>query len=752
MAPSRMIVVLDFLLAACCTIPLEAGDTLFHSTAYTVTRNGVVEGRYEARAVSGAELQSTYKSAYGRLNNRTTTDASPDRVADSVRVWKQSRDLSRHPKYTSPEMLGNALYALSLEEMELDVRADGAFIAGEMWPGVWTRDVSYSILLSLAAIAPDASKTTLMAKVKDGKIIQDTGTGGSWPVSSDRMVWAIAAWEVYCVTGDKTWLAQAYKIILRSAQDDLLTLRDPETGLFCGESSFLDWREQTYPRWMDPKDIYRSKNLGTNAVHYETWRILARMSAALGHATTPYDRTADGIRRGMNTRLWQEAKGYYGQYLYGRNAMSLSSRAEGLGEALSILFDVAPASKQKSILSHMPVTVYGVPCIDPQIPNIPPYHNNAVWPFVEAFRGWASAKTRHAASAAHSIAAIWRASALYLTNKENLVAATGDFKGTEINSNRQLWSVAGNLAVVYRMLFGMSFAPEGLRLAPFVPKEFGGERTLENFRYRNSILAIIVRGSGSRIASVTMDGRRISRAFVSGSISGTHRIVITLDDKSVASAPLNIVKAVFAPETPIASLSGSLLTWNRIGSASAYRVYKDGRRAAEIRDTCFTVRPEEGASEYQVEAVDAASIASFLSEPRVVVPERAIARYPVAGDSLFVRLDINTSRTFAQTFTVPENGTYAIDFLYANGNGPINTDNKCALRTLAIDAARAGTIVMPQRGVDAWNDWGYTNPIRLKLGKGAHRLALDYRPSDENMNGTANTALIREIRLTRLVP
>ena len=51
-------------------------------------------------------------------------------------------------------------------------------------------------------------------------------------------------------------------------EDDTENVYDPVTGLVKGESSFLDWREQTYPKWMQPADIYESENLGTNAVHY----------------------------------------------------------------------------------------------------------------------------------------------------------------------------------------------------------------------------------------------------------------------------------------------------------------------------------------------------------------------------------------------------------------------------------------------------------------------------------------------------
>lgn len=41
---------------------------------------------------------------------------------------------------------------------------------------------------------------------------------------------------------------------------------------------------------------------------------------------------------------------------------------------------------------------------------------------------------------------------------------------------------------------------------------------------------------------------------------------------------------------------------------------------------------------------------------------------------------LNSNITFE--VEVPTSGTYYIDIRYANGNGPINTENKCAIRTL----------------------------------------------------------------------
>ena len=170
---------------------------------------------------------------------------------------------------------------------------------------MWTRDVSLSTVLALAIVAPDATRRSLMAKVDSaGRIIQDTGTGGSWPISSDRMVWTLAAWEVYAATGDSAWLRSSYAIIRRSAEADLHAVRDETSGLFAGESSFEDWREQSYPRWMQPADIYRSQNLGTNAIHFAAYRVLGAMARALGEPSARWDSTATGIQQAMTKLLW----------------------------------------------------------------------------------------------------------------------------------------------------------------------------------------------------------------------------------------------------------------------------------------------------------------------------------------------------------------------------------------------------------------------------------------------------------------
>jgi hypothetical protein len=87
------------------------------------------------------------------------------------------------------------------------------FETGEKWHYVWTRDLSYAADLGLGMLDPQRVRNSLLFKLsgyRDGvtkapqaagsddglQIIQDTGSGGSWPVSTDRVTWAFGAEEV----------------------------------------------------------------------------------------------------------------------------------------------------------------------------------------------------------------------------------------------------------------------------------------------------------------------------------------------------------------------------------------------------------------------------------------------------------------------------------------------------------------------------------------------------------------------------
>ena len=725
---------------------------IVETNAYRWHGDTITQGEYMATAPGRFEIISTYS-------------AQPGYGFPIEKKWKLKNDISAYPQLETPNTLHTAIYNMGLDEMINAVEPDTTLRTGKEWGGVWTRDVSYSILLSMAYLQPEASKISLMKKVNpEGVIIQDTGSGGAWPVSSDRMIWAVAAYELYKVTGDRKWLEYIYPIIKKSVDDDALTVAAPD-GLVKGETSFIDWREQSYPRWMQTADIYQSEALGTSIVHAQALQVLADIAAELGKGkeASEYGARAEAIRKAVNDKLWLDDKGYYAMYNYGRTASILNPRAETLGESLAILYDVASPERARSITENNPTTPFGAAIFFPQIADIPPYHNNALWPWVGAYWAMANAKALNEAGTLEAIGAVFRPAALFATNKENFVLDNGDI-ATQLNSSNMLWCLAGNIAITHRILFGIRFEKDGLAFAPFVPKALAADRTLTNFRYRRATLDITVKGYGSEIKSFTLNGKE-HKPFIPADIKGNNKIVITMADNDVAPLRVNRTRNVKAPLTPVAWFEGNTLNWNPIEYIGKYIVLRDGKPVAETHSTAFeAVVP----GEYQIIGVSREGIQSFASEPRsnrekIIVempgevaeavsseisyrPEKGIMGYHGAG---FREID-RSSAPVNIPVEVPADGTYAIYLRYANGNGPVNTENKCAIRTISVDGKRAGIVVLPQRGVANWNDWGNSNVLEFPLTAGKHTVTIDFRPENNNMNINTNHALVDEIVLEKL--
>ncbi len=719
---------------------------LYRNATFVVKADMVSEGKFLARVKSANEIVSDYL--------KTSEIAKGE--APKLRTWTLTKDISTLPQFESDLPIANAMYNLSLEEMLLDIRPDSAFMAGKEWEGVWTRDISYSIFLSLAMLKPENAKISLMKKVQNGMIIQDTGTGGSYPVSTDRMTWALAAYEVYVVTGDKTWLRQAFDIIKKSAEADQKVALDKTTGLFLGESSFLDWREQTYPKWMEPKDIYNSTCLGTNAVHFQTYRILEKMASELGENGAIYKQLAENIKSAINRLFWIENKKYYGQFRYGGVFQTLSDKSEALGEALTVLFDIAPTDRKKLVLANTPVLNYGIPCIYPQIAGIDNYHNNGIWSFVQSFWNWAAAKGGNEMAVQHGIAALYRQTALFLTNKENMVAETGNFDGTVINSDRQLWSVAGNLATVYRIFLGMDFQPNKLVFSPFVPKSFDGLKIVRNFSYRQASLNITVKGYGNKIKKFTINGTESQKFEIDATAKGKQDIVIELTNTDFLPSNINLVENKTSPITPRMNKVQQELIWETIQGAYMYEVFQNGKLLSQVvGKQSMPLPPAKTYCEYQVRAISLAGVPSFLSMPfavpiveeTAVIVDRSSLDPTTPPDGM---LFSQQGQVLELETTIKVKGRYAFELYYSNTEGPINTDNKCAMRTLLMNDKEVGTMVMPQRGQTNDVNYGYSNAVILDLVPNTYKFSLVFLEQNKNMNGFVNTAIIQKGRLRKI--
>ena len=717
-------------------------QTIYKNSEYQWKGNQFIQGKFKATAKSATDIVSNYVETEW---NSPAPNFMPDIDPGIDREhWTLKRDSSHLPNYTSSLTIDNALFNMSLEESELAIEPDSTYRTGVYWGGVWTRDVSYSILHSLAQICPEVSMKSLRAKVNDNnRIIQDTGTGGAWPCSTDRVTWVLAAWECYLVTGSQEWLDFIYPVIKNTLEDDRIVAYDPDTQLMRGETSWLDWREQEYPMWADPKDIYRSEAMGTTAVHFRATQILAEICRLQGQPALAkkYDGWANELKEGMNRNLWNEEMGLYAIYLYGRNHLVQHPQMEILGESFAVLWDIASPERQRRISQSMVSEPFGTPDFYPNLKDQYPYHNDAMWPFTQGYWMKAQAKAGNEQGVLHAISSIYRLAAFTLTNLENMVIYSGCEKGLPINSPRQLWGVAADIGIVPNIYFGISYALDGIHFSPFVPKTLKAERHLQNFKYRNAVLDIKISGFGNQIKSFRLDGVESIPLFPA-SLSGEHTIEIILDNRQPEAIDMVLQENQYQPLTPNARIEGSLLKWDAVENIDSYIIIKDGKDWKTLSATTLT-HPLDSDGESAVVAKGTNGWRSYMSEPlsyyqevKTYTVNRKISR----RENIIITIPIE----------VATSGLHAIDWRYANGNGPINTENKCATRVLTVDGQVAGVSVFPHRGTDEWNNWGWSNATIVNLNKGKHIVTLEFCDTVENMNIHVNEALLDQMRVTKL--
>ena len=313
------------------------------------------------------------------------------------------------------------------------------------------------------------------------------------------------------------------------------------------------------------------------------------------------------------------------------------------------------------------------------------------------------------------------------------------------------------------MLFrSIRFEENGLHFEPFIPKVMAATRKLNNFSYRKAILDIELTGYGNRIASFMLDGKVQKANIVPTGLTGKHVLKIKLANNDVEKQSINLVRNESTPLTPMPVVENGKLSWPAIEGAIRYQLLKNGQLWNETTAAFFQVSSTES-GEFQVLAIDTNAISSFASEPVQIYPDSAIKVYEVEkflppstlsyhgfSGTGFVEISRTVNREAGMEVEIPVDGFYAIDWRYANGNGPTNTENKCAIRTLFIDQTRCGAQIFPQRGIGEWSNWGYSNSIKIWMKKGTHTLKLVFMPENENMNIEINQAMLDYVRVVKI--
>jgi hypothetical protein len=722
--------------------------------------------------------------------------------------------------------LFDALYRLALDEARqnsvaairdfafndgADLRCPegGCFETGRKWNYVWTRDTAYASNLGLGWIDPVRAMNSLAFKLsprRDGsapEIVQDTGTGGSYPISTDRAVWALGAGEILKhLYGDARarFRDRALEAAKNTIEHDRKVVFDASDGLYRGEQSFLDWREQTYPAWTVPDTVHlgMGKALSTNLAHLaliDLARELAVETADTATSATMAARASE-LRRAIARRFWLEGEHALATYTSTELDPSAVRRFDLLGTSLAVLLDAVTPEQARDAIAHYPTLAYGPPVVFPEEQHVAIYHNRAIWPFVTAYWARAARKVRNDAAFDRAALSLVRGAALNLSNMENLEVESGRpwvdegaTSGPVVNSQRQLWSVAGYVGTVVSGLFGVEAEPGGVRVAPFVTAGlhaslFGGHATalaINDLPLRGRRISVVVRlpqaaGRGAyRITRVTLNGVPYRGDVIADEDLRDRNLVdveLAAGDSSSTVAVIDGAdwKKLYAPRTPsirsLTEASGKLALSFDFGGEDTrdltYDVYRDGARVATRSATegawidSDTSGAETPSHCYAIEArFRSTGNASHHSAPVCFWGSgRVTSVYPDAFEMRGGRFTDEYGRRFymdwgdpghslAATFTANRTGAHLVQAIYGNGGGPINTGITCVVKHVTvIDVATGerrgeGYLRMPQRG--AWSSWGDSSFVRAELVAGRrYRVVLDHDDASINMSGFAH--------------
>lgn len=669
-----------------------------------------------------------------------------DLVVKIDRAFEKRPITDTLPQYHSDQPLIDALYAMAIQEIS----------ATEHF-----HDIAYSTYLSLASIIPAKALAQLESQIKDTPhgyiILQKDGTGGSWPVTTDRVAWAMAIWEIYKTTGDKTILPRALHAIENTLNCDMRAAWDDRYKLMHGEMTHAETGPSGYPSWMQPVDIYESMSLGTNAMFAKAFNARDSIWNEIGDKNfTPMWIGIDKeIANSLNTNLWIPKSSFYGQYLYGGFYPVLSQANDNLGQALAIIFDIANPEMAKSIISNTPYAAYG---ISPVFPLHCDSASCSNWnPVTQAFWNIASAKARNMHAVEKGLAAALRGGAIYAAATNPHFKLTGNKNALPSGLS---WSSAGMAAIIHRVIMGMDFTAHAIRFNPIVPNSLPGEKTLSGFKYRNADITVKLYGTGESVKTFTVNGVPQSDYSLSDTVTGKVTIEITMDNRPPGQSRINNSQQRHMPPMPVIqwTSSDSGIIRNHTEGIT-YMTFLNGSFIEEISTDTVSFNPPEGYSTMEIVPVSDKLYSGFMNKPHEHISPDAVTIIPSSkmsktGTALindrrrasrFVEstVDYNTALYF--NVYVKDGGDYLFDVSYANGSGPVTDGDKCAIRMLYIDGAEAGPIVMPQRGT--WEETGFSNMIHIRLKSGVNHLVL--RHDIDNMNCCANTTLIEYARIIR---
>lgn len=297
--------------------------------------------------------------------------------------------------------------------------------------------------------------------------------------------------------------------------------------------------------------------LSTNCINYQAYLVAAEMQEELG---LPVDTALAGkagrLKNAINKHFWREDAGIY-RYLV--DPFGGSDQQEGFGNAFAVLFGIANREQADRIFQNMHITPQGIPINWPVYPRYASRdgstygnHNATVWPPIlgvwaevsalegrkdlfsnelkkhadrgcifnqfaevyhpitgEPYGGIQEGRTARAGMGLRAFIAA-RLGGDGEATPEALEELFPEVKGKEgINQwqycSRNTFSSTAYLRMVLNGLCGMKLDTGGITFRPKIPEGMGPVDVYD-LRYRQSVLEIHIKGEGSEVTRITVNG------------------------------------------------------------------------------------------------------------------------------------------------------------------------------------------------------------------------------------------------------
>ncbi len=416
-------------------------------------------------------------------------------------------------------------FKTAIGTIDKNITDEGLILAGGAYGGEWTRDCAINNLNATSLLRPIAAEHSLWSVTNNRNSVGHQ----YW----DKIIWIVAAWDHYKVTGDISFLKQAFRCAKNTIEELEGKYFNERYGLFTGPAVFQDgiaaYDEPIYqPGNMDSYVLNHDADnimcLSTNCIYFQAFNCFADMAWQLNDEEYGklYQSRARKLKNSIREHLYDKKQNKL-YYLIDQNGKK-HDYTEALGVAFAVLYEVVNEKEAKKIINNVYITKYGVPCVYPAFPRYneqrPGRHNVMIWPHVNMFFASACAHVGlldKFYSEIHNLASLVKTSGGFYeiydpaTGKPSGGYQSGHLWG---ECHDQTWCATGYVRQFLYGVFGIKLGPRGLRFRP-LGMDDGSTCTIKGIRFHNNVINITVKGNGdgSSPKSCKINGQKASNSI-----------------------------------------------------------------------------------------------------------------------------------------------------------------------------------------------------------------------------------------------